>query len=72
MKSYIVRVYPAAGSGIPHMVTVGVVEDPETGETQGFRDSAELWRIVSRRAGADPPDRPSRSDGRRGPNEESQ
>ncbi len=41
------RVYPAAGSGVPNMVTVGVVEDPETGETQAFRDSEELWRIVS-------------------------
>ena len=48
------RVYPAASSGVPNMVALGVVEDPETGETQAFRDSEELWRIVSR-----PPSRDS-------------
>lgn len=48
MKSYIVRVYPAGGSGTSNTGIVGIVEDPETGDTTKFHDSAELWAIVSR------------------------
>jgi hypothetical protein len=47
MKSYIVRVYVESAAGTSQASIIGIVEEPDTGVITRFRDSQELWAIVS-------------------------
>lgn len=53
MKSFIVRVYPAAGRGVTDACMTGIVEDPESGRQQTFHDARELWSTIGQMVAAD-------------------